>query len=182
MDTKICTKCKVEKSIDQFYKRTTARSGLTSACKLCDIKKVKNYSKNNIDTVLLKKKKYREDNREAINAKSKQIRQTNIAKTLLCKAKGRAKKNNLPFDLTLEDIEVPTHCPLLGILLAVGDGCHKPNSPTIDRLIPKLGYVRGNVWIISYKANTIKNNSTLEEFQAIANNWLNKVASHQQQE
>lgn len=39
------------------------------------------------------------------------------------------------------------------------------DSPSIDKVIPELGYVRGNVWVISNKANRIKNNATLEELK-----------------
>ena len=37
------------------------------------------------------------------------------------------------------------------------------NTPTLDKIIPKFGYVRGNVHVISFKANTMKSNGTLDE-------------------
>jgi hypothetical protein len=46
-----------------------------------------------------------------------------------------------------------------------------PNSPTIDRIDPRLGYVPGNVHVVSHRANRIKNNATLEEFEKICLNW-----------
>lgn len=39
MDTKICTKCKIEKHIDQFRKDRTKKDGLYSSCSLCCSKK-----------------------------------------------------------------------------------------------------------------------------------------------
>lgn len=94
---------------------------------------------------------------------------------LLSSAKERAKAKGIEFDLTIEDIVVPKECPLLNIRLethlGTGIGHSLPNSPTLDRKDPALGYVKGNVWVISNKANAIKNSSTFDEFEAIYHNW-----------
>lgn len=92
--------------------------------------------------------------------------------TLLQGAKSRAKQKGVPFDLTRDDIFIPTHCPVLGIPMASGRG-NGPiaNSPTIDRIVPELGYVRGNVAVISHRANTIKQNASVTELLAVAA-WL----------
>jgi hypothetical protein len=79
---------------------------------------------------------------------------------LLRNAKARAKKFNLPFNLTINDIVIPKECPILGITLVPGKGKPLPSSPSLDRIIPALGYVPGNVCVISYKANSIKSNLT----------------------
>jgi len=86
-------------------------------------------------------------------------------------ARYRAKRENFPFDLEISDIVIPERCPLLSILLVPGKGKMLPSSPTIDKIIPSLGYVRGNVWIVSFKANSMKSNATLEEFERVARNW-----------
>lgn len=70
------------------------------------------------------------------------------AKGLLNGAKLRAKKFGLPFNIELCDIVIPTHCPVLGLLLKPSSGHHSPSSPTLDRIIPQLGYVKGNVAVI----------------------------------
>lgn len=81
--------------------------------------------------------------------------------------KCRAKKEGIPFSITLEDLEIPETCPVLGIKLLNwgGNGVldSKDNSPSVDRLLPDLGYVRGNIHIISQRANRIKHNASLEE-------------------
>jgi hypothetical protein len=84
-------------------------------------------------------------------------------------AKGRAKKDNLPFDLSPEDIVIPDKCPVLGIPLFsnVGKLGSIPNSPTIDKIIPAKGYVKGNFRVICHRANTIKNDATLAELEAV---------------
>jgi hypothetical protein len=84
-------------------------------------------------------------------------------------AKTRAKKFNLPFDLRLDDIEVPDRCPVLGIELVRNSGGWRDNSPTIDRVQGCLGYVRGNVCVISLRANRLKSDASLEELQKLVN-------------
>ena len=68
----------------------------------------------------------------------------------------RARVLGLPFSITEADIVIPSHCPVLGIELRAGRGKTLPSSPTLDRLRPELGYVPGNVTVISHLANTIK--------------------------
>lgn len=89
-------------------------------------------------------------------------------------AKERATKHNLPFNLTVEDIVIPTHCPVLGIKLE--SGSHR-TRPELDRIIPKLGYVKGNVCVISGRANRIKYNATVDELQAVASYIASKSLS-----
>ena len=97
-------------------------------------------------------------------------------------AKQRAAANNLPFNITIDDIVIPDVCPLLGIEIIKRNprepqfhGC-RDNSPSLDRLIPSLGYVKGNIIVISNRANTIKNSSTLDELMLITKN-LHRIMS-----
>lgn len=85
----------------------------------------------------------------------------------------RARKRGVPFSLTVEDIRVKVvHvCPVLGIPLdytARGKKGCRPNSPSVDRIVPALGYVPGNIIVVSHRANTIKNDSSPDELQAVA--------------
>jgi len=96
---------------------------------------------------------------------------------LLMKAKNRAKKYNREFAITLKDFSPVSHCPLLGIPLNFshrGRGA-APDSATIDRIDPSMGYVPGNVWVISFKANLIKSNATLGELEMIAANLQTRM-------
>jgi hypothetical protein len=82
-------------------------------------------------------------------------------------AKCRAKKKGVAFDLDIDDIIIPDQCPVLRIKIEVGSGRLTDNSPTIDRINPKKGYVRGNVSVISWRANVLKKDATLAELKAL---------------
>lgn len=96
-------------------------------------------------------------------------------KYLLNNARARAKKRGLEFNITIEDIPIPNVCPLLYIPLFPSEGKMSNNSPTIDRINPKLGYIKENVWIISNKANRYKNDATLEELELLINNLKQRL-------
>lgn len=90
---------------------------------------------------------------------------------LFYNAKARAKKFGVPFDLVPEDIVIPEFCPAIGIPIEAtvrGRRGFHPNSPSLDRVVPEKGYVRGNVAIISNRANWIKRDATAEELRGIA--------------
>jgi hypothetical protein len=87
---------------------------------------------------------------------------------LLDKAKVRAKECKVPFTLVLDDIVIPTHCPVLGIRLELGTRIVHDASPTIDRLKPELGYVPSNIAVISNRANMIKSVGSAEEHEKLA--------------
>lgn len=84
----------------------------------------------------------------------------------------RAKANNLPFNLTVEDLAIPEVCPVLNIPIhqswgSVNVEANKDNCPSVDRVIPSLGYVKHNVRIISARANRIKTDSTPQEIKLV---------------
>lgn len=83
------------------------------------------------------------------------------------RCKTRAKRNGVPFTLTLEDIVIPPLCPVFHIPLTCGSREDNELSPSLDRIDNNKGYIKDNVWVISRKANTIKNNASLEELKAL---------------
>lgn len=80
-------------------------------------------------------------------------------------AKIRSKKQNVPFNITRQDLinmfPADNLCPVLKVPFEWGTKINKDYSPSLDRMIPELGYVKGNIKFISYKANRIKNNATI---------------------
>ncbi len=80
------------------------------------------------------------------------------------RARKRAKRDGLPFEITHEMIIFPERCPVLGIPLRLGED-RSPASPSLDRIVPSQGYVPGNIRVISDRANILKGNSTQEQLQ-----------------
>jgi hypothetical protein len=80
-----------------------------------------------------------------------------------------AGKMGTPFDLeSIDDIPHPTCCPVFGVELVMGAGRNHKWSPSIDKIIPEKGYVKGNVIVVSHFANSIKSNATPEQIMAVA--------------
>ena len=89
-------------------------------------------------------------------------------KTMWAEARKRAKKRGLAFDLKLRDIpDFPDVCPVLGIPIVVANGKALEGSPSLDRIRPKDGYIRGNIRVISWRANLLKSNASLEELKLL---------------
>lgn len=88
----------------------------------------------------------------------------NLPLRLWRRAKKRAESSGIPFSISPEDITIPTICPALGIPLQLQD---RNSTPTLDRFIPELGYVPGNISVISWRANSLKKNGTIEEFEGL---------------
>jgi hypothetical protein len=97
------------------------------------------------------------------------------------RAKARAKKYNLNFDLSSKDIVIPEFCPILGIKLNWSD-THggKFDSPSLDRIIPSKGYVKGNVQVISKRANSIKSDASAKELMLVYQ-WVASQIEGQQE-
>lgn len=93
---------------------------------------------------------------------------------MIHQAKVRAKRDGVPFGIAASDIPIPTCCPILGIPLRTATGKPTDNSPTLDKIIPRLGYVIGNVAVISHRANRLKGDATFLEVVLLAK-WLERV-------
>ena len=108
--------------------------------------------------------------------KNKDRHRSNPFSAILSGAKRRAKKKGVAFDLTLDNLpDIPTECPALGIKLERRS--NRENAPALDCIYPDKGYVKDNVWWISYRANRIKNDATLEELEAITDALRRKIQS-----
>ena len=83
------------------------------------------------------------------------------------RAKIRARKEGLEFDLPLENINLPATCPILGIELRSNERTAKANSYSMDRLDNTKGYTSANVRVISYRANTLKSNMSIEQAERL---------------
>lgn len=106
---------------------------------------------------------------EKTRADDRARKTTGRVKYLLNHARMRAKKLGLEFTITEADMSpIGTHCPVLGIEYNQA-ACHatKDFSPSLDRIDNSKGYIPGNIQIISWRANRLKSNGTLQEFEKI---------------
>lgn len=78
------------------------------------------------------------------------------------KSKKRAKEDGIEFAITPDDIRIPDVCPVMGCVLRFEKGIGDFN-PSLDRVDNSRGYVQGNVRAISWRANYLKKNLTLEQ-------------------
>lgn len=94
--------------------------------------------------------------------------------SMIRNAKQRAKRAGVPFAITVGDIVIPGTCPILGILLKTSLRQPTDNSPSLDRIVAAKGYIKGNIAVISFRANAIKNSASADELRAVAE-WINRV-------
>lgn len=95
------------------------------------------------------------------------------SKHLWMSAKRRAVRRGLEFTISIEDVVIPTHCPVLGIEILVEAGKSvQPGAPSIDRIDNSLGYTPANVRVISHRANALKRDATRAEAALVYENWF----------
>jgi len=100
--------------------------------------------------------------------------------TWACKAtdaaRARALRDGRPFNLDKEYVDsiTPDVCPVFGTPFVFYGQAISPTSPSLDCFKPELGYVKGNVEVISLKANAIKSNATVEEVETVAA-WMRRT-------
>lgn len=177
---KYCPKCKQNLQINLFSINRSTKDGYQTYCKECskltrNKEKAASYYQENKEYFRQKKREQLARNRDKINLNRKKSRENNLERRMLASAKERAKKKNLDFNIELSDIFIPDFCPILGIELFKGNNKVRKNSPSLDRIDPTMGYVKGNVQVISNLANTMKSNASKEELLAFSNYMLNHL-------
>jgi hypothetical protein len=104
-------------------------------------------------------------NPDKISAYTRSARRRDPAYFIWHSAKLRAVASGVEFALDRRDVVIPERCPILGTLFTVGD---RRTAPSLDRIDPTRGYVRGNVHVISWRANRLKSDALPWELRAIA--------------
>lgn len=194
---KRCAKCKQEKPSTDFYKASKTKDRLAAYCKLCKTEDDKNYYLLNRDAVLatvknradnLKPvlaeyhKKYRNLNREKLNEYSRVQREQYPEKDTYQRCRARARQMGYEFDLEVSDIVIPETCPILHIPLYTGEGKASANSPSLDRIDSSKGYIKGNIQVISFKANTMKSDANRTDLILFALWVLENYKEHADEE
>ena len=147
-DLFICRCCGEEKEAMEFSEHRQTKTGYDlSRCKQCKI----------------------EMSRSAASWDSKPI-----VNRIYDRVKTRAKEKGLDFDLELSDIIIPELCPVFKVPFIYGDHSW---TYSLDRIKPDLGYVKGNVVVISNKANMMKSTATVDEVGMLYEWMLSLFAS-----
>ena len=174
-------KCVCGKEVE--YTTTRVKRGHTLSCgcrrrRNCDSKKIckhcgqTSYRKNrhgNFASVCQK----------CANKQCNDFKYKNPKSLMVACAKMRAKNAKVPFSITADDFEIPEHCPVLGVKLENGTRKYHDASPSLDRIIPTLGYVPGNIIVISFRANRIKGDASVQEMETVLN-WYKSMLRPQE--
>lgn len=115
---------------------------------------------------------WRSANLEKAKAGLAHSRKSNPERHLFNKAKNRCTKSGIEFSITIDDIVIPAACPLLGV--SISPYAERDFVPSLDRIDNSKGYIPGNVWVISFLANRMKNTATHEQLTTFSSNWLEK--------
>lgn len=142
---KICSKCGLEKELDNFGKDKSKKDGLNTWCKKCYNEHNKQYRQQP------QQKKYLKQYRQ--RPKVKTSRKTPEAK--YSKYKHDAKRRHYPFELTLEQFTLIISQPC--------NYCGSPGPNGIDRKNNDDGYTLNNSVPCCFRCNKIKMDYSVEE-------------------
>lgn len=155
---KICSKCKIEKNINDFWKSKRSKDGRFSSCKKCQQEsnyksQIKNWGN---------KYAYHTQWRRKLTASGN-------ASIIYSKKKYNAKQKNILFDITLAEfsnwyLSIEKKCYYCGIKQE-NISNNKDKMPTsnkhrltLDRKNNNAGYIKGNIVLACSRCNLIKSN------------------------
>lgn len=126
-----------------------------------DLDDIMAYNKEYMKEYYLKNKHKR--NLDVIKEATRRWRNNNPEKRIYVSAKSRAKRLGIEFNIELSDIVIPEYCPILKTKLERVCNTQANSTPALDRIDNNKGYIKGNVAVISHKANRMKSNMTIDE-------------------
>lgn len=164
-DTLHCPVCNRDLPYYKFIIARKSHTGRMWCCKDC-LDSNPGLSLNNF------RKTYDQNFRTLIYTQKRESRLRNFIHTMWKAAKKRAAERGLEFNIEESDIIIPEICPILEVPFQFGTRNNYDYSPSLDRIDNTKGYIKGNIQVISKKANTMKNSATLEELQMFCKNVL----------
>lgn len=180
---KRCSKCETVKPLESFSPHKLGAGGVRSICRTCSTAYAMAYNKAHPERAAGATKRHRASPR----GKAKRVEwnresvKRNPAAYMLSRARKRAMQSGVPFTITVSDIVIPERCPVLGTRLVIAEKMFRSggtggadDSMSLDRIVPSLGYVPGNVAVISWRANRLKGTGTLQELETLVA-WLRTV-------
>ena len=181
MDLKRCSKCGEEKPLEGFGKNARNEDGLQRMCRPCCGAIHSAWREANRERLREEGRARRRTDPEKARAADRRRREShkselraywkawdiaNPKARMVASAKQRAKRSGLPFDLSTDDFDIPDRCPALGIPLEKG-GDNRWAWPSLDKIVPELGYTRSNVIVVSLLANSVKTLATPTQVLAV---------------
>lgn len=154
----LCETCQINLNTDSKRQRF---------CISCAKNRKKNYHKGWYTTG---GKERTDASRKAATLRHKKKYEDNIVYRIYCRTKGRAQAYKIDFKITQTDIKVPEVCPIFGTPFIF----KTDKTASLDRIDSSKGYLQDNVQVLSWKANTMKNNATPEELIQFAD-WIYKT-------
>lgn len=136
----------------------------------------KTYQEQNREKLCAVSREYGQKNKEKIRTREIARRKTKegYAATVAGGSRGRARRAGLPHNITKEDVlaVIPEDglCPVFGRKMTFG-APRTRDTASLDKIIPKKGYVVGNIAVVSLRANELKSDATADEILAVGN-WL----------
>jgi t-SNARE complex subunit (syntaxin) len=143
---KICKECNQSLNLNKFslIEKWNPNSDTKNTCKKCSIK-IRQTEKLNRDW------------------------KVDAARLLYKNIKSQCKRIGKEFSIELEDITIPEKCPVFGFDLKREDRQTWMCAPSVDRIDNSKGYIKGNVTVVSRRANILKKDATLEELEQLFN-------------
>ena len=181
---KICSKCKKEYPLEMFIKNKHCRNGRAGKCSNCQNEYIRNWKRRNRDRLAPIRRKQYAERYGAIIKERKRMRQMQYPLRVRCQLlrtgmKDRSRNREWKFDNDYFSVGY-----LMGRLSHNPncECCNKPldisfksnrsfneNSPSMDRVDPKKGYIKGNVAILCWRCNKLKQDANSQELRMIAN-------------
>ena len=162
LDTKTCSRCKVEKLLSEFSLNNSSKDRLQYKCRACDVKYQAQRRDANKDQFTEYSREYQRGRRQDFEYR---------LKMLINASKQRAKEKGREHSITVADLKAiyPTDgcCPIFGIKLEFNEAGFRDSSPSIDRIDSSKGYTLDNIQVISWKANRIKGAASLQDLEML---------------
>ena len=190
---KICSKCKQEYPLDMFVKNKQCKDGYAGTCKNCQNEYSRKWKRENKDRIAPIRRKQYAESYGVIQREKEQIRKEQYPLRVRCQLlragmRDRSRVKGIEFDSGSFSVAYlmgrlfrNPNCECCGRLLDISfkaDRKFNESSPSIDRVNPAKGYVKGNVAILCWRCNRIKQDATPQELRAITHFmdcWGNEV-------
>lgn len=193
MEFKQCSKCKRIFTHNLFYKSSKSKDGYGSHCTFCrEVDRKQRYAKDPEGHKRKARERYHQNkprarawyykNKQHVKEYEQRLRGTikGRARKTACQRKKEAKRRNIPYDLTTEDLVQQWQkqggiCTISGVKMPLDTlkGL-RPESPSLDRVDPSKGYVKGNVEWVCFRVNTMKHDGTMEDLY----NWCKLILAY----